>query len=78
MSNAIFKGRSERIASRGCVRAVLLQQRFTIRGTLYRVVRQIENIAVCVEKQHFSRAPVTLSKVDRIFPDRLDVSFVAM
>lgn len=77
MSNAIFKGRSERIASRGCVRAVLLQQRFTIRGTLYRVVRQIENIAVCVEK-HFSRAPVTLSKVDRIFPDRLDVSFVAM
>lgn len=74
-----LRERSERIASRGCVRAVLLQQRFTIRGTLYRVVRQIENIAVCVEKQHFSRAPpVTLSKVDRIFPDRLDVSFVAM
>lgn len=44
---------AERIASRGCVRAVLLQQRFTIRGTLYRVVRQIENIAVCVEKPAF-------------------------
>lgn len=61
MSNAIFKGRNERMALRGM--HDLLQWRFIIRSTFYRgpINRKHRRVRIR-KKQHFSRALVTLSK----------------